>query len=128
MRPMALRSRLVLPCTQSNGTFARYVPFGDGREVVTRRGAELGRHPYGLEQSRRTVSLRGVDALLVRYVATLSPPPRTPTSPPIVDEGQYHPVSDVLYLPDVEILLRRRPDGFDDAEVAQIFEAIELEA
>ena len=74
---MPTRSRIDLKCTADTGTFARYVPFGDGREVIMRRGREMGFN-YGAELSRRTVKIKGHSFPLVRTVAILSPPPLRP--------------------------------------------------
>jgi len=35
-------------------------------------------------------------------------------------------VSEVLFLPDAEVLIRRAPDGFTDAEVEKILAAISV--
>ena len=51
-------STIELKKTADTGTFARYVPFDDQREVLVRRGKELG-FQYGLEQSRRMVRVKG---------------------------------------------------------------------
>ncbi len=119
--------RLLLPITYDNGTFARFVPFGDAREVIVRRGKEIGSCSYGLEQSRRTVTLGGLEVPVVRYQAILSPPVLPPGAAPIVDEGQYRPISDVIHLPDAEILVRRKPGGFSDTEMERILAAIVIE-
>jgi hypothetical protein len=120
---MALRSRIDLPKTFDNGTFARLVPFGDKREVIVRRGTELG-GSYGLEQGRRVVTLGGVEVAIVRYHDLLSPPPLTAGMPPISDDSNYRPVRDVVYLPDAEVLVDRGPTGFSDAELELILAAI----
>ncbi len=110
-----------LPSTDSG----RYVPFGDGREVIVRRGSAMG-FRYGLEQSRRVVVLHGHRLSLVRSTATYSPPVLVPGAPVMSARGarSYTPESEVLYLPDAEVLIRREPDGFSDAEVATILAAI----
>ncbi len=124
----AMRSRIDLKKTADTGSFARYVPFGDGREVIVRRGKELG-FRYGLELSRRTVKVKGVAFPLVRYQALLSPPPLSPGQKPMSAEAakRYKPESEVLRLPDAEILMRREPQGFTDAEVDKILAAISFE-
>ena len=126
--PMPTRSRLNLKCTADTGTFARYVPFADAREVIVRRGREMG-FRYGAEMSRRTVTVKGVEFTLVRYQAILSPPPMRPGQKPMSAEAakHYKPESEVLRLPDAEVLLRRAPDGFSDEEVQKILEAISFE-
>ncbi len=121
------RSRVLLPNVYDNGSFARFVPFGDGREVIVRRGREIGSCVYGLEQSRRTVALGGLEVPVVRYQDILSPPVLPPGAAPIVDEGQYRPISDVIHLPDAEILVRRSPKGFSDTEMERILAAIVID-
>jgi hypothetical protein len=123
-----LVSHIELPSTFDNGTFARFVPFGDAREVIVRRGKELGFN-YGHEQSRRTVVLHGREFTVVRARAILSPPPLRPGQAPMSREAarQFTPESEVLYLPDAEVLLRREPNGFSDAEVERILAAISFQ-
>jgi len=120
-------SRLNLKCTADTGTFARYVPFGDQREVIVRRGTELGFN-YGLEQSRRMVTVKGHQFPLVRSIAILSPPPMRKGQAPMSPQAakNYQPESEVLYLPDAEVLIRREPSGFSSAEVEKILAAISL--
>ncbi len=115
-----------LPSTVDTGKFARYVPFGDGREVIVRRGAETGFH-YGFEQERRRVRLEGGDFDLVTFENVLSPPVLIPGQGQ-AGAGDYHPVKDVLYLPGTEVMIPRRPlrRGFTDDEVARILEAIRV--
>ncbi|MCB9555273.1 MAG: hypothetical protein H6707_04160 [Deltaproteobacteria bacterium] len=119
---MAERSQLQLPCTFDNGRFARFVPFGDGREVIVRRGSERG-FDYGLPQGEREVELAEERFTVTRYVALLSPPLARPGSPAI-DPARFKPEVEVLRLPDAELMLPRQPDGFSDDEVAQIFAAV----
>ena len=125
---MPKRSRINLKCTADTGTFARYVPFSDQREVVVRRGREMGFN-YGLEQSRRMMVVKGHKFPLVRSMAILSPPPLGPGQAPMSKEAakRYQPESEVLYLPDAEVLIPRQPDGFSDAEVEKILAAISIE-
>lgn len=122
------RSKLNLKCTADTGSFARYVPFDDGREVIVRRGKELGFN-YGLEKSKRTVKVKGTEFKLVRYMQLLSPPPLRPGQKPLGPEAakNYEPESEVLRLPDAEVLMRREPRGFSDAEVEKILAAISFE-
>ncbi|MEW5740015.1 MAG: hypothetical protein AB1938_13870 [Myxococcota bacterium] len=122
-----MTSTIALKKTADTGTFARYVPFDDGREVVVRRGKELGFH-YGLEQGRRKVKVRGGEFELVKFMAVLSPPPLAPGKKPLSPEAakRYQPVSEVLFLPDAEVAIRREPDGFSEAEVAKILAAISV--
>ena len=122
------RSRIALKCSADTGTFARYIPFGDRREVIVRRGSELGFN-YGLEQSRRMVRVKGYQFPLVRTMALLSPPPMGPRQGPLSAKAakNYQPESEVLYLPDAEVLIRREPNGFSSAEVAKILAAISVE-
>ena len=66
---------------------------------------------------------------IVTYENILSPPPLRPGQPFKPDtEGNYKPVDDVLYLPGVEVMIRRRPVrlGFTDAEVVEILKAIRV--
>ena len=124
-----MRSRIDLRRTDDTGTFARYRPFRwDRREVIVRRGRELGFN-YGLEQSRRQVMVQGTAFPLVRYVEILSPPPLEAGGVPLSPEAarSYRPEVDVLVLPDAEVLLVREPDGFTDAEVDKILAAISFE-
>jgi len=39
---------------------------------------------------------------------------------------RYQPESEVLFLPDAEVVLRREPDGFSDREVEVILGKISL--
>jgi hypothetical protein len=101
-------------------TFIRWVPFADGREVIVRRGDEMG-CDYGLELSRHTVRRQ----TLVRYRALLSPPPLAPGQPPLAPTAaaRYQPEHDILRLADQELLIPRAPDGFSDDEVDAIVRA-----
>lgn len=116
-------SVIALRKTADTGTFARYQPFDDNREVIVRRGRELG-HDYGLSMRRRAVKVGGVDFELVTYQQILSPPVQVPGQPSLADSGQYRPISEVLYLPDAEVLIRREPNGFSSAELELILQAI----
>jgi len=121
------RSIIELPKTADTGSFARYVPFGDTREVIVRRSSELG-FPYGFVLSRRMVKVAGGEFELVKYRNLLSPPPLVPGQEPLSAEAAKHyaPVVEVLFLPDAEVLIPREPDGFTDAEVAKILAAISV--
>jgi len=44
-----------------------------------------------------------------------------------VDPSGYATLYDVVYLPDAEVLVDRGPDGFSDAEVEEVLEAIVFE-
>ena len=90
-----------------------------------RRGRELG-FQYGFELSRRTVKVKGGEFALVKYQAILSPPPMRAGQPPMSAEAakNYKPISDVLVLPDAEVLVRREPGGFTDGELEKILAAI----
>jgi hypothetical protein len=127
-KPMPGKSRIALKCTADGDTFARYVPFGDQREVIVRRGKEMGFN-YGSEKSRRMVTIKGHKFPLVRTQAILSPPPMHPGQKPMSKEAakNYKPESEVLYLPDAEVLIRREPQGFSSAEVEKILAAISFE-
>jgi hypothetical protein len=118
-------SRIALPSTVDTGVFARYVPFGDNREVIVRRGSQMG-YRYGIESGRRIVTLHGRELWVVRSTAILSPPVLRPGERVMSAAAakQYSPESEVLYLPDAEVLIRREPNGFSDAEVAKILAAI----
>ena len=120
-------STIELATTADFGSFARYVPFGDRREVIVRRGEERG-FWYGFEQGRRKVTVKGGEFELVTYQNRLSPPPLLPGKRPLSAAAakQYEPVSEVLFLPDAEVLIRREPDGFTDAEVEKILAAISV--
>lgn len=127
-RPLAQTGavEIALPSTVDTGNFARFVPFGDGREVIVRRGRETGFH-YGFEQSRRRVKLVGGEFDLIKYEGMISPPIMMAGQSPGGDDD-YHPVSDVLYVPGVEALIPRRPvrRGFTDDEVERILAAIRV--
>jgi len=119
---------IALPCTKDTGTFARYVPFDDKREVIVRRGTAAGFN-YGMERGHRRVSLDGREYEIVTYMAILSPPVHVPGRPLLNDpEDSYHPEYDVLYVPGTEVMMQRRPasGGFNDAEGEQILKAIRL--
>jgi hypothetical protein len=92
-----------------------------------RRGRELGFH-YGIETSRRKVKVSGIDLVVVRFQAILSPPPLLPGATPMGDRASraYRPVVDVLFLPDAEVLIVREPDGFSDEEVEAILQAVSI--
>lgn len=122
-----MTSTIALKKTADTGTFARYTPFEDRREVIVRRGRELGAS-YGGELGRRTVKVKGGAVPLVKYQAILSPPPLKPGGKPMSAEAakHYKPISEVLVLPDAEVLIRRDPDGFTDAEVDTILAAISV--
>lgn len=126
--PTSQRSIIDLPCIADAGSFARYDPFGNGRQVIVRRGASMG-FPYGMQSSERLVRIGDLDVRLTRYTALLSPPPWTPGSTPMTAEAarNYKPESEVLHLPDAEVLIRRAPNGFSDDEVELILAAITLE-
>jgi len=121
-----LTSRIDLPGTPRS-PFGRLVPFGDGREVIVRRGPAMG-HDHGFERWRRLVRIGGHEFLVVTSMALHSPPVLAPGAQPMSAEAarSYQPISDVLYLPDAEVLIRREPDGFTDAEVERIVSAIAL--
>jgi len=124
--PPALTSRIDLPNSAAGKSFARLVPFGDGREVIVRRDGATAH--YGLEQGQRLVAIAGHEFLVVRYVALLSPPVLRPGEAPMSPEAarSYKPEYDVLYLPDAEVLIPREPRGFSDAEVGRILAAVSL--
>lgn len=123
-----IRSRFDLPVAAEGPKYARLVPFGDGREVIVRRGSELG-FPYGLPSPRPPVVLCGIRVPVVHYLSILSPPVLAPGAKPMSAEAAaaYQPESDVYYLPDADLMIRRVPKGFSDAEVAKILAAIRFE-
>lgn len=125
---MPTRSVIDLRCIADTGTFARHVPFADERQVIVRRGAKL-RHDYGTrDPGERLVTISGVDVPVTRHRQILSPPVLEATDAPTTPGVQHdHPEFDVLWLPDAEVMIPRRPDGFSDDEVAQILTAITLE-
>lgn len=126
---MPTRSVIDMPCIADTGTFSRYVPFADGRQIIVRRGAELG-HDYGVkEPGERLVTISDVEVKITRHRQILSPPVLEPNARPVTTEAErrYRPESDVLRLPDAEVLIRRTPDGFSDDELAQILAAITIE-
>ena len=120
-----MTSTIELPKTTDTSSFARYVPFRDTREVIVRRGKELG-FRYGFEQGRRMVQVQGGEYALVTYQELLSPPPLLPGQEPLPAQAakQYEPVFEVLFLPDAEVLIPREPNGFTDAE--RILKAISV--
>ena len=122
-----MTSTIALPKTADTGSFARYVPFADGREVIVRRGRERG-FRYGLALSRRKVTLGDGAFEVVTYQALLSPPPLLPGHQPLSAAAarRYGPVIEVLFLPDAEVLIPRAPDGFTDAEVGKILDAVSV--
>ena len=122
-----MTSTIALTKTADTGTFARYVPFADAREVIVRRGKEMG-FQYGIEVLRRKMKVHGGEFPLVRYQAILSPPPMQPGQKPMSEKAaaNYKPISDVLVLPDAEVLIRHAPDGFTDAEFEKILAAISV--
>ncbi len=122
-----ITSTIELAKTADIGSFARYVPFGDRREVIVRRGKELG-FWYGFELGRRKVKVEGGEFELVKYQNRLSPPPLLPGQQRLSGAAarQYEPITEVLFLPDAELLIPREPDGFTDAEVEKILAAISV--
>jgi uncharacterized protein (DUF952 family) len=124
-----IRARIDLPVAFESPVFARHVPFGDGRQVIVRRGSELG-FDYGLPEPQRPITLHGIEVPVVRYRSILSPPVFAPGQAPMSREAAaaYQPVSDVYFLPDADLLVRREPAGFDDGEVARILAAIRFES
>lgn len=124
-----IRSRFDLAVDSEGPKFARLVPFGDGREVIVRRGSELG-FAYGMGSPRPPVVLSGIRVPVIHYVSILSPPPLAPGVKPMSAEAAaaYQPECDVYYLPDADLMIRRVPKGFTDAEVAKILAAIRFEA
>ena len=130
LRRVGVRStvEIAFPSTVDSGKFARYTPFGDGRELIVRRGASTGFH-YGFEKVQRRVKLQGGEFDLITYESILSPPVLMPGQAVIPDtEDSYRPVYDVLYLPEVEVMIPRRPvkRGFTDAEVGKILSGIRV--
>ena len=80
---------IALPKTVDTGQFARYVPFGDKREVIVRRGAALG-HRYGRLLKNRRLTVSGAEYDFATYQDILSPPPHQPGQP-------LHPEADELW-------------------------------
>lgn len=105
--------------------FGRLIPFGDGREIIVRRGPVMGRH-HGMEMRRRLVQIGGHEFLVVTFMDILSPPVLRPGEQPMSAEAaqSYKPISDILFLPDAEVYLPRDPSGFSDAEFERILSAI----
>ena len=66
---------------------------------------------YGVEESRRDVTVNGVVLALVRHLQILSPPPFVPGQGPLSPDAarRYFPESEVLVLPDVEVPLPHIP-------------------
>jgi uncharacterized protein (DUF952 family) len=124
-----IRTTIDLPVTAEGPLFARHVPFGDGREVIVRRGRELGT-TNGLPSPQNPVIIAGIRVPVVRYLTILSPPVLAPGAKPMSPEAaaDYKPEYDVFFLPDADLTVRRgRPKGFNDAEVARILAAIRFE-
>lgn len=122
-----MTSTIELKKTADTGTFARYLPFDDGREVIVRRGKELG-FQYGIPQGRRKVKVKGGEFECVKFMAIISPPAMRPGDKPMSEEAakNFKPLSEVVFLPDAEVLIRREPKGFSDAEVEKILAAISV--
>lgn len=119
-------SSIDLHCIANTGTFARYQPFSDERQVVVRRGTELG-HGYGLQHAQeRRITISGVEVTITRHSQILSPPVLEPGSERLTPEAarRYRREHDVVRLPDAEVMIPRSPDGFTDDEVALILAAI----
>jgi hypothetical protein len=106
------------------GVFTRWQPYGDGRQVIVRRGSELGKRsgPPGL---RRSTSIDGVQVVLETLQQVLSPPPLQAGAQPMSREAAAHytPTSEIALLPGAELLIRRHPDGFTEAELIEIVTA-----
>lgn len=115
-------------CLADTGTFARYQPFSDERQVIVRRGTELG-HGYGLQHpDERRVVISGIEVAITHHSQVLSPPVWEPGDDALAPEvaSRYRPEYDVIWLPDAEVMVPRRPDGFTDDEVTQIIATITL--
>lgn len=124
-----MKSTIDIEGVSNEQTFARGRPFRDEREVVVRRGDEMGSR-FGFELNRRTLQIDGVLVHVIRVREILSPPPFGPGVALVRDEGQYNPEYDVLVLPDAEIMIQRLPRGirsFSDQEVDQIVQRIRFE-
>ena len=115
-----------MPCIANTGTFARYQPFSDDRQIIVRRGAGLG-HDYGLRHpDERHVAISGIDVTITSHTQTLSPPTLDPGDEPLTSDAaaRYRQAYDVLWLPDAEVMIPRSPEGFTDHEVEQIISTI----
>jgi hypothetical protein len=106
------------------GVFTRWQPYGDGREVIVRRESELGRRS-GPPGPRRSITVDGTEVVLETLQQLLSPPPLQPGQAPMSREAAAHytPTSEIALLPGTELLIRRHPGGFSDAEVEEIVAA-----
>ncbi|MEO0869543.1 MAG: hypothetical protein AAFY17_14120 [Cyanobacteria bacterium J06642_11] len=124
-----MKSIIDIEGVSSNQTFARGRPFGDEREVIVRRGDEMGKR-FDFELHRRPLQLGGQSVEVIRFRTILSPPPHTPGQALMHDVGQYQPEYDMIVLSDAEITIPRLPNGsrsFSDQEVEQIVQRIRLE-
>ena len=101
--------------TFDSGSFARFQVLG--KEVVVRRGVELGYHYGGLKTCEREVTLGGKTHVLKTFRLVLSPPALGQTQQPVTETGQYRPEYDVLFLCGAEVMFPRRPSGFSDEEM-----------
>jgi uncharacterized protein (DUF952 family) len=123
-----IRARIDLPVESEGPHFARLIPFGDGRQVIVRRGKALG-EAYGMPSRQPDIAIGGVRVPVIRYRQILSPPPLAPGAKPMSADAAaaYQPEDDVYHLPDADLTVRRSPKGFTDAEVAKILAAIRFE-
>jgi hypothetical protein len=119
---------MLAPIVLGTGSFTRYAPFGDARQIIVRRGRDVGRRREP-ELSRRQVEVGGRPAWLVRVRQLLSPPAANPRIKPLSPEAlrAYSPESEVLYLPGIEVSIPREPAGFSDDEVTMILGALQLD-
>ena len=113
------RTQIDLPRTARAGDFERYEPFGDGRQVVVRRG-ERRKETLGVLQGSRSVVVAGRQYDLEIRQQILSPSFGT-----TLDERNretLQPIHENLRLHDVTISIRRSPrdQGFTDDEVEHI--------
>lgn len=108
----ATRAQVTLPCSFDNGTFARYKPFADDRQVVARRGREMG-FDYGSAKGRRRVAVGENTFELVEYEDVLT-----------CGAGTIR--CELLRLPDAELLFPKGVDGFSDAEIEHILASVKL--
>lgn len=117
-----------MPCIVNTGTFARYQPFSDERQVIVRRGAKLGGNYGPQDPDERHIVISGIEVTITRHFQILSPPVLEPGAEPLTPEAasRYRPEYDVVRLPDAEVMIQRSPEGFTDDEVAQIIATITL--
>ena len=125
----SLRVTIGLTPVMEKAAFARYAPFGDGRQISVSYRTEPVVMPDPWTKAHRRVVVSGQEWDVVTHEAQILGAPRSPGDPaaPAEPGGWHPPVDDVLYLPGLSVRIPRHPKGFTDGEVETILAAIRVE-